>query len=116
MLKKVPAGVGAVAVMALFFFFRNWHAPAWLYRNLVTAYLGFPTQEFISMDYFPIFPWIFLFVVGYFLHRICNARGWDEKLFARGNVPVLSWLGRHTLPIYLIHQPVLYGLCMIIFR
>ena len=65
------------------------------------------------MDYFPILPWIFLFIAGYFLNRILKARGWDEKFFARGNVPVLNWLGRHTLPIYLIHQPVLYGLGML---
>ena len=65
------------------------------------------------MDYFPIFPWIFLFVAGYFLYRIFHSRGWDEKLFARGNLPVINWLGRHTLPIYLIHQPVLYGLGLV---
>ena len=63
-LRKVPAGVGAVAAMVLFFFFRNWQAPAWCYRNMLTAYLGFPTRQFVSMDYFPVLPWIFLFIVG----------------------------------------------------
>ena len=110
LLKKVPAGLGATAAMVLFFFFENWQAPAWLYRNLLTAYLGFPARSFVSMDYFPIFPWIFLFITGYFLYRILHSRGWDVKLFSGGNLPVLGWLGRHTLPIYLIHQPVLYGL------
>ena len=112
-LRKVPAGIGVAAAMALFFFFRNWQAPAWCYRNLLTAYLGFPTRQFVSMDYFPLLPWIFLFVAGYFLCRILRSRGWDEKLFTRGNVPVINWLGRHTLPIYLIHQPVLYGLGLV---
>ena len=113
LLRKVPASLGIVAAMALFFFFRNWQAPAWLYRNLLTAYLGFPTIAFVSMDYFPIFPWIFLFIAGYFLYRILHSLGLDRKLFARGNVPVLNWLGRHTLPVYLIHQPVLYGLGLV---
>ena len=113
LLRKVPAVLGLVGAMALFFFFRNWQAPVWMYRNLLTAYLGFPTRAFVSMDYFPMLPWIFLFIAGYFGNRILRAKGWDEKLFSRGNVPVLNWLGRHTLPIYLIHQPVLYGLCMI---
>ena len=110
LLKKVPAGIGVAVSMVLFFFFENWQAPAWLHRNLLTAYLGFPTEAFVSMDYFPIFPWIFLFMAGYFLYRIFHSRGWDVKLFSRGNLPVINWLGRHTLPIYLIHQPVLYGL------
>lgn len=109
-LKKVPAVPGGVAAMVLFFFFERWQAPIWLHRNLLTAYLGFPTKEFVSMDYFPVFPWIFLFIGGCFLFRIFHSRGWDEKLFAKGNLPVINWLGRHTLPIYLIHQPVLYGL------
>ena len=109
-LKKVPAVFGAAVSMAMFFMFENWQTPAWLHRNLLTAYLGFPTREFVSMDYFPVLPWIFLFVTGYFLYRIFHSRGWDEKLFLRGNVPVINWLGRHTLPVYLIHQPVLYGL------
>ena len=109
-LRKVPAVFGAAASMAMFFIFENWRSPAWLHRNLLTAYLGFPTREFVSMDYFPMFPWIFLFIAGYFLFRIFHRRGWDVKFFARGNVPVINWLGRHTLPIYLIHQPILYGL------
>ena len=113
LLKKVPAGIGAAVSMVLFFFFENWQAPAWFHRNLLTAYLGFPTRAFVSMDYFPVFPWIFLFVTGYFLYRIFHSRDWNEKLFARGNLPVINWLGRHTLPIYLIHQPVLYGLGLI---
>lgn len=113
LLKKVPAGLGAAVSMVLFFFFENWQAPAWLYRNLLTAYLGFPAKDFVSMDYFPILPWIFLFITGYFLYRIFHSRGWDVKLFSWGNLPVINWLGRHTLPIYLIHQPVLYGLGLI---
>ena len=112
-LKKVPGVFGAAASMALFFIFERWQEPAWFHRYLLTAYLGFPTSTFVSMDYFPIFPWIFLFIAGYFLYRIFHGRGWDGKLFARGNVPVINWLGRHTLPIYLIHQPVLYGLGLV---
>ena len=113
LLKKVPDGLGAAVSMVLFFLFENWQAPAWLHRNLLTAYLGFPAKDFVSMDYFPIFPWIFLFITGYFLYQIFHSRGWDVKLFSRGNLPVVNWLGRHTLPIYLIHQPALYGLGLI---
>ena len=114
-LKKIPAGGGAAASMGLFFFFEKWQAPGWFHRNLLTAYLGFPARSFVSMDYFPILPWIFLFVTGYFLYRLFHSRGWDVKCFARGNVPWLNWLGRHSLIIYLIHQPVLYGISMLIF-
>ena len=112
LLRKVPALPGLAAAFGLFVFFDRWQAPAWLHRNLLTAYLGFPAGDFVSMDYFPVFPWIFLFVCGYFLHRLCSSRGWEVRLFARGRLPVVNWLGRNSLIVYLLHQPVLYGLCL----
>ena len=128
LLKKVSPAMGLAISFGLFVLLRNvssgslgfegWvicKLPADLYRNLLTAYLGFPHRGFFSTDYFPLFPWFFLFVTGYFLFRLLDAKGLNEKLFARGNVPVLNWLGRHSLIVYLLHQPVLYGLCLLLF-
>ena len=89
--------------------------PATLYRNLLTTYLGFPHRGFFSTDYFPLLPWFFLFVTGYFLHRVLDQRNLTQRLFARGRVPVLNWMGNHSLIIYLLHQPILYGLCLLFF-
>ena len=89
--------------------------PASLYRNLLTAYLGFPNPGFFSTDYFPLFPWFFLFLTGHFLHRLLEEKDLNQRLFSRGQVPVLNWMGRHSLIIYLLHQPVLYGLCLLFF-
>lgn len=127
-LKKLPAGIGLTISFGVFLLLRNVSSgtlgfeslvlcplPASLYRNLLTAYLGFPPRSFFSTDYFPLIPWFFLFVTGYFLFRLLDSKGWNEKLFARGHVPVLNWLGRHSLIVYLLHQPVLYGLCLLIF-
>lgn len=128
LLKKVSAPVGLLCSFGLFILLRNVSSgslgfesfvicslPAALYRNLVTAYLGFPAPGFFSTDYFPLIPWFFLFVTGYFLYRILEEKGLNQRLFARGQVPVLNWMGRHSLIIYLLHQPILYGLCMILF-
>ena len=126
LLRRVKPGWGAAVSAALFFVLRNCadyqlgfegivlaQLPAWLYRNMLTTYLGFPMPGFFSADYFPLIPWLALFVLGYFLYRLCHGRDLDQKLFARGRVPVLNWIGRRSLLIYLLHQPVLYGLCMI---
>ena len=128
LLKKLPAGTGLVISFGLFVVLRNVSAgslgfegfvlcllPNSLYRNLLTAYLGFPPRGFFSTDYFPLLPWFFLFVTGYFLFRLLDVQGLNEKLFAKGNVPVLNWLGRHSLIVYLLHQPILYGLCLLFF-
>lgn len=125
-LKKIPAGPGAAVSFLLFGILRNCsrgnlgfeglilaQLPDWLYRNHLTAYLGFPQPGFFSADYFPLIPWLFLFVCGYFLYRILHSRGLDAKLFAKGEVPVLNWIGRHSLLTYLLHQPALYAICTI---
>ena len=128
LLKKLPAGTGLAISFGLFVVLRNVSAgslgfegfvlcplPNSLYRNLLTAYLGFPHRGFFSTDYFPLLPWFFLFVAGYFLFRLLDEQGLNSKLFVKGNVPVLNWLGRHSLIVYLLHQPILYGLCLLLF-
>jgi uncharacterized membrane protein len=127
-LRKIPSGLGLAISFGLFALLRNvpvgslgfeklvlYPLPVAFYRNLFTAYLGFPPQNFFSADYFPLIPWFFLFTAGYFLFRFLNERNLNERLFARGEVPVLSWLGRNSLIVYLLHQPVLYGLCLLFF-
>ena len=123
LLKKIPEIPGVILSFGLFFLLRNCsrgnlgfeglviaELPDWLYRNLFTAYLGFPREDFFSADYFPVLPWLFLFVAGYFLQRIFAARKWDERLLSRGTVPLLNSIGRNSLLVYLLHQPVLYGI------
>ena len=126
LLKKVPDGIGLILSFGLFFLLRNCSKgalgferlviaplPDWLYRNNLTAYLGFPQPGFFSTDYFPLLPWIFLFIAGYFLCRITTRLDLNRRLFARGQLPVLNVIGRNSLLVYLLHQPALYGLCMI---
>jgi len=119
LLKKVPPAVGFAGSFALFALLRNvnvgflgwgrWNLlalPEWLYRNLLTAFLGFPHDGFYSSDYFSLLPWLFLFWTGYYLYRLRRP--------SRGGVylPVVTAMGRHSLLIYLLHQPVIYGLLM----
>ena len=124
----IPARLGLPVSFGLFVLLRNVSSgslgfegwvicplPEALYRNIFTAYLGFPPREFFSTDYFPLLPWFFLFVTGYFLFRLLEERNLTQKLFSRGQIPVLNWLGRHSLLIYLLHQPILYGLCLLFF-
>ena len=97
--------------------FENWNLlelPDHLYQNLLTAYLGFPMAGFYSSDYFSLFPWLFLFTAGYFSYRILEKNDGLEWL-VHGRMKALEWLGRHSLGIYLVHQPVLYGVLWVIF-
>ena len=82
---------------------------AW-YANGLTAFLGFPPADFFSTDYFPLVPWAFLFWCGYFLRRLR-----PEDAGALPRIPGLDALGRRSLPLYLLHQPVIYGVLMLLY-
>jgi len=68
-----------------------------------------------SVDFEPILPWLAPFLMGMALARLAARAGlWARLRRAPGAVsPVmqaLAWPGRHSLVLYLVHQPVLIGL------
>lgn len=87
--------------------------PKGLYVFRALAIFGFPDKGFFSTDYFPLIPWIFLFACGYFVWRVIKSLNIDH-LF-RFKIPPFGFIGRHTLIIYIIHQPILMGICALIF-
>lgn len=75
---------------------------------------GIIGKGFASSDYFPLFPWIFVFLAGAYFGAPVKA-GKMPGFFYKKHLPPLAFIGRHTLWIYLLHQPVLMGICMIVF-
>lgn len=92
---------------------RLFEVPDFLYANYLTAYLGCPPDSFYSSDYFPLFPWFFLYLSGYFLFGCLEKK---EKIldFLKHKIPVLTFLGRHSLWVYLLHQPVCYAIAIVV--
>ena len=120
-LRKIPTEAGAAISFALFILTRNvnrgvlgfeawkWLAlPRALYQNLLTAYIGMPPASFFSTDYFSLFPWFFLFVTGYFLYKICKKYDLLRWEFLQVRIPVVDYLGKRSLLVYLLHQPIIY--------
>lgn len=92
----------------------NWiELPKDWYANWVTTYFGFMKPGFFSADYFSLIPWLFLFVTGYFLELLLEQYHLLEKLTAP-KCGWLEWLGRHSLVIYMLHQPIVYGVLYIL--
>ena len=75
------------------------------YTNLATAGLGFPAPAFASSDYFALLPWLFLFWTGFYLYRLRP----EIPALPDIRLPGLSVISRHSLLLYLLHQPVLYA-------
>ncbi len=84
--------------------------PDSLYSTEYLFMLGFPNSKFYSSDYFPIIPWLFLFIAGAFLGMILVKRKFPKFMFKK-RIPPLAFLGRHSLLVYLAHQPVIFALC-----
>ena len=126
LLQKIPAWAGLVVSLLLFAATYHtqdgfWQLGPWQillpgawYANLFTAFFGFFPRGFFSTDYFPLLPWLFLFWAGYFLH-FCMGRARMEPL-RRSVCAPLGRLGRHSLGIYLLHQPVIYGVLLLLFH
>ena len=125
-LRKIVPEIGLFASALLFVITRNcnrgylgfekWKIlslPDSLYQGYITTYLGFPASDFYSTDYFSLIPWIFLFLCGYFIYHIFHRRNLLCKLPDMKKLPVANFIGRHSLIVYLLHQPVLYLLCMV---
>ncbi len=127
LLQRVQPIVGAIGSMLLFavtygvpgryvgvFSVRLLTLPDALYVTRFLAPIGLPGDGFRSADYFPLVPWVFLFLTGWLLWRVIQQRGAPHVLHRQ--VPVLGFIGRHSLVFYMLHQPVLYGICWLIFR
>lgn len=117
-LQNVDPRVAAGGCAALFFVTRNvtrgflgfervnlMRLPDFLYTLPGGFILGFPSAGFYSSDYFALIPWFFLFSFGHFLWR-CLGDNSRIKTVLRLDLPVLSLLGRRSLIIYLLHQPL----------
>lgn len=126
-LRKIPAVMGVLLSFLIFlscygvnqhvigFAFWQRTLPDVLYHDYLTAYLGFPFPGFFSTDYFSIFPWIFLYLTGYYLHKVYVRYLKDQDGFLRKE-KIFSRLGRYSLWIYMIHQPLLTAVFMAVFH
>jgi uncharacterized membrane protein len=105
----LPAALTAAAgagVIALPFFFSSpvFDAPAlW--------WVGLSTIPPVTVDYVPIFPWFGVVLIGIVIGRLVVRYQAVIATFQPRNLLVraLAFGGRHTLPIYLIHQPLIIG-------
>jgi len=70
---------------------------------------GIHSDAFSSFDYFPLLPWLGVFLTGAaFGKRFYASR---QSLLPWGRpIPPINAAGRYSLWIYLIHQPILLGI------
>ena len=83
------------------------------------VWLGFRPSQFYTVDYFPLLPWFGVVIIGIFLGNILYS-DYSRKfqLIDLSQTPIVKFvgfLGRHSLIIYLLHQPILLILISVLF-
>lgn len=109
---RIPLTAVALAAMAVFLaphFFADPYFDAWYWR-----WLGLMTYFPQTNDYEPVLPWFAATLTGILVARVCLSTGVMQKVgpwrAQSSLLQVIAWGGRRSLLIYLIHQPILFGL------
>jgi len=70
-------------------------------------WLGFKPTEYFAVDHFPILPYFGIILIGLFLGKILYPNSERKFKIPNVSIPFLEFLGKHSLVIYLVHQPLL---------
>jgi uncharacterized membrane protein len=84
-----------------------------LFDHSWLQWIGLMTHKPFTVDYVPLFPWLGVVLIGLFLGEFFLRCPWMPVLAAwRSEHPAIRALalaGRHSLLVYMLHQPVLMG-------
>lgn len=78
------------------------------------AWIGLYSTPPTSNDFVPFFPWVGITLLGIVFARAANLPNRVSllpiKIGSNPTVTLIAWMGKKSLPIYLIHQPVLLAI------
>ena len=79
--------------------------------HYLLQWLIYTTETPNSLDYRPIIPWIIPFILGMASYKSFKKWGILEssRTIIHRELSILSWLGRNSLTLYLLHQPILFA-------
>lgn len=105
---RLPWGVTllvAVVVLALPQIYRDV-----AFDTPLLVWVGLAPQFPSTLDYEPLFPWFGAFLLGLALAQFMRQGAGMRRAVPSPILARLAWPGRHSLVIYLLHQPILIGL------
>lgn len=100
---------------AVFAFVAPWYLRSTIFNFPPLWFAGLSETIPRSNDYVPLFPWLAPLLFGVALSRIAKNTGLFNWLRDRAPptgaiTSLVTFGGRHSLAVYLLHQPVLFGL------
>lgn len=113
--RRMPRWLTAILAAGLTVLGMHWQLTAARGSSVWLIPLGLPTGGFSSPDYFPLLPFLGFFLLGAAVGGLLYPK---KRSLLPGKhedwaiVRFLCACGRQSLPIYLLHQPVLMAVCM----
>ncbi|NNF96123.1 MAG: DUF1624 domain-containing protein [Halobacteria archaeon] len=105
-LVSLIAGIGIIGLDLVYQ--HRFFDQAWLH------WLGLMTHKPATEDYVPVIPWFGVVLIGIFIgHQLQRVPALRFVRIWQSNIPLargLALAGRHSLLIYVLHQPILIGL------
>jgi uncharacterized membrane protein len=106
-------GLASAAMFIVPAFVRSGAIRAPLFESPYLQWLGLAREPAAAVDFVPVLPWFGCVLAGLVLGRVLVATGWLRHWRATNPLSrLLTFGGRHSLIVYLVHQPVFIGLLM----
>jgi uncharacterized membrane protein len=90
---------------------------AW-FDHPALRWIGMMTYKPPTEDYVPVIPWLGVVLLGIFVGQHVYGKSappaWATARYSRPAASVLAATGRHSLMIYMLHQPVLMGAMLLL--
>ncbi len=108
----IRAPIALTVAAAVFCFAAPHFLSAPLFDHSALLWIGLSTTLPRTNDFVPIFPWFGAILAGIAAAKLWPRLGLEQlALWRTASVPpALLFVGRHSLLIYLLHQPILFGL------
>ena len=117
LLHRLPPAPAALALLAAYSLSSR-HFPR--FTSLPYLFpLGLITPTFTSSDYYPLLPFVFLFLSGSCLMALLQQdrlEPFRRRLFEDFRLPVLEDFGRNALLFYVLHQPIIIAVLALVYR
>lgn len=115
---RLPVWVGALGAAASFV------APSLLasasFDRPSLWWIGLGTKPPMTCDYQPVLPWAGMVLLGVVVARLVLPgfahASWPNWVPRNMPVRAMAWGGRHSLFVYIVHQPVILGILFLIFQ
>ena len=86
--------------------------PEVLYENNTLSIFGFLGKGTSYSDYFPLLPWMFAYFSGTFAGRLLKGR--YPAFMYKKRIKFFTLLGTNAFIVYVIHQPIIFGVSYIL--